>query len=189
MPSRPAWINAYDRASSDDRMMYDYWFDSVDQDHSGEIDAAELERALSGSGDQFSKSTVDLMIRLFDADNSKKIDRREFQILFQYIRAMRDSFESYDQGRLGHIGPEELQLALQSAHYPFTSMKTIMILFKRFDKRMTGRLTFENFLEMALYLGNWRTVFNQHDTAGEGTIRVNMEEFIILDLANQESAF
>ena len=28
-------INEYDRASSDDRMMYDYWFDSVDQDRSG----------------------------------------------------------------------------------------------------------------------------------------------------------
>lgn len=140
-----------------------------------EIDAAELERALSGSGDQFSKSTVDLMIRLFDADNSKQIDRREFQILFQYIRAMRDSFESYDRAKQGHIGPEELQYALQSAQYPFTSQKTIAILFRRFEKRKTGRLTFENFLEVALYLGNWRTVFNQHDVAGEGTIRVNME--------------
>ena len=77
------------------------WFQAVDQDRSGQINALELQRALvNGNMSQFSEEACRMMIDMFDKDRSGTIDVREFSQLFDYIGQWRGVFQGFDRDRL-----------------------------------------------------------------------------------------
>lgn len=62
------------------------FFNQVDKDHSGKINAQELQSALiNGKGQPFSDKACNLMIGMFDIDRSGTIDVAEFEKLFNYV--------------------------------------------------------------------------------------------------------
>merc|ERR1712083_1072951 len=62
------------------------WFNAVDSDRSGQIDAKELQRALvNGNWSNFSEEACRMMIEMFDKDKKGTISIHEFGALFQYI--------------------------------------------------------------------------------------------------------
>lgn len=67
-------MEIYGSAQADEKFLLREWFNSVDQDRSGEIDKGELSLALSAAGEKISDSTVNLMIKIFDTDRSGNID-------------------------------------------------------------------------------------------------------------------
>ena len=76
------------------------WFQAVDQDRSGHINALELQRALvNGNMSQFSEEACRMMIDMFDKDRSGTIDVREFGQLFDYIGQWRGVFQGFDRDR------------------------------------------------------------------------------------------
>ena len=111
--------------------------------------------ALSAAGDKISESTIKLMMKIFDTDNSGTIDYYEFERLFRYIQVTRESFESYDYNRNGTLSLEEAFHAISRAKFDFKDASTMRLLCKKFDKGNRGELTFENFLELVMFLGNW----------------------------------
>merc|ERR1711915_500124 len=97
------------------------WFQSVDQDNSGQIDAAELGEALeNGDMNKFSEEACRMMISMFDSNLTGTIDVNEFGQLFQYINQWKTVFEGYDKDRSGVIDKEEYSEALQQMGYRFS---------------------------------------------------------------------
>uniref|UniRef100_A0A7S4I862 EF-hand domain-containing protein n=1 Tax=Vannella robusta TaxID=1487602 RepID=A0A7S4I862_9EUKA len=175
-----SWMNVYASQSHDELFVLEEWFKSVDQDNSGEIDSSELEAALNAAGDKFEKGTISLMVKIFDIDRNGTIEFNEFVHLFKYINVMRQSFESFDSRKQGFLTFEQTQAALTNARYDFSDPKTFQMLYRRFCNKPQG-MTFEDFMQMAIFLGNLRTLFTLHDTDKRGSIQLNAEEFILLD--------
>lgn len=93
------------------------WFTAVDRDHSGKINATELQSALvNAQGKHFSDIACQLMIGMFDHDKNGTIDVTEFQQLYAYINQWLTVFKNYDRDQSGHI--EEAELA-QGKQYQF----------------------------------------------------------------------
>merc|ERR1712110_475180 len=62
------------------------WFNAVDSDRSGQIDAKELQKALvNGNWSNFSEEACRMMIEMFDKEKKYSINIHEFGALFQYI--------------------------------------------------------------------------------------------------------
>ena len=95
---------------------------------------------------------------------------------------MRQSFESFDTFKNGILQLHEATQALKQAKYEFNNPTTFQMLFDRFRQNNRG-LTFENYMELAIFLGNLRTLFTLHDTDRDGYIQVNIQEFVFLDCA------
>jgi len=175
-----SWMNVYGSQTEDELFVLREWFRSVDQDNSGEIDAEELGAALNAAGDSFDKGTVNLMIKIFDFDKNGTIEFTEFTKLFKYINTMRSSFDSFDQGQRGFLNEQCTQRALEAAKYQFQDPRTVQMLFAKFQRTSEG-LSFEQFMQLAIYLGNLRTLFTLHDASQSGFIDINQEEFVLLD--------
>ena len=94
------------------------WFQAVDQDNSGHIDAKELGQALAnGDMSKFSEEACQLMITMFDSNLTGTIDINEFGKLFAYINQWKGTFEKYDRDRSGVIDQGEFSQALQEMGY------------------------------------------------------------------------
>lgn len=86
-----------------------HWFNAVDRDRSGKINATELQGALiNAEGKNFSDTACQLMIGIFDKDRSGTIDINEFQQLYAYINQWLSIFKTYDRDNSGHIEEGEL---------------------------------------------------------------------------------
>ena len=57
------------------------------------------------------------MIKMFDRDNTGKIDLNEFGHLWNYLGQWRQVFNRYDIDRSGNISQQELGSALQQMGY------------------------------------------------------------------------
>ena len=76
------------------------WFCAVDTDRSGMISAAEMQRALSNGFSQFNIETVQLLMNMFDSNQSGQIGFEAFQKVFEFINQWAKIFQSYDRDRL-----------------------------------------------------------------------------------------
>lgn len=85
------------------------WFNTVDKDRSGQINAKELQAALvNGQGKNFSDQACNLMIGMFDKTKKGTIDVNEFQQLYTYINQWLSVFRTYDRDQSGSIEENEL---------------------------------------------------------------------------------
>ena len=64
------------------------------------------------------------MIKMFDRDNTGKIDLNEFGQLWNYLGQWRQVFDRFDADRTGHISQQELTSALQQMGYRFILTQT-----------------------------------------------------------------
>ena len=91
------------------------WFQAVDQDNSGQIDAKELGQALAnGDMSMFSEEACRMMINMFDTNRTGTIDVHEFGKLFNYINDWKRMFENFDKDKEGTLSQEDFMAALQS---------------------------------------------------------------------------
>jgi len=163
---------------AEEKRILQNWFEAVNQDKSGKITAEQLGSALSAGGETFNSQTVQNMIQMFDRNSQGTIDFLEFTYLFAYIKAMRQSFESYTgmkpNGLLDKTGVDR---ALTDARYRFANNRSLLILCSKFDKKNKGMISFENFLEIGVYLGTMRTWFQKNGWRAEGPDGVLSPEF------------
>ena len=96
------------------------WFQAVDQDDSGQIDATELGQALAnGDMTKFSEEACRMMITMFDTNMTGTIDVHEFGKLFKYINDWKGMFENFDRNKEGTLSQEDLTAAFQSMGYRY----------------------------------------------------------------------
>ena len=97
----------------------------VDTDRSGQIDAAELQRALSHTH-TFHVQTVAIIMKCFDRDDNGHINFQEFAQLWTFISQWKECFDRLDTDRSGNLDFGEMKQALASFGYrltdPFISM-------------------------------------------------------------------
>merc|ERR1712130_339562 len=153
------------------------WFQAVDQDRSGHINAIELQRALvNGNMSQFSEETCRLMIEMFDADRSGTIDLREFGMLFDYINQWRNAFMGFDRDRSGSIDEGELGQAMTQLGYRF-SPAFLSGLAARADPR-SRRISLDRFITTMVQLRKVTDSFRRRDREGRGMATIAYEDFL-----------
>eukprot|EP00879_Flechtneria_rotunda_P033938 GHRR01037853.1.p1 GENE.GHRR01037853.1~~GHRR01037853.1.p1 ORF type:complete len:129 (-),score=20.24 GHRR01037853.1:216-602(-) len=91
------------------------WFDAIDTDRSGRLDAKELQRALALGNLNFGLNDVDQMVRAFDTSNARSLGYEEFQRLHIFLVNVQNSFQTFDRDRSGKLTPDEVTNALRQA--------------------------------------------------------------------------
>ncbi|XP_072029449.1 programmed cell death protein 6-like [Amphiura filiformis] len=161
------------------------WFQSVDQDKSGQITALELQQALTNANwSHFNPETCRLMIGLFDKDNSGTIDLREFGALWAYITQWRGVFERYDKNRSGNIDSGELYQALNEMGFRVSAPFSNMII-SRYDIQARQSLKLDDFIQICVLMRSLTDAFRQRDTQMSGTIQISYEDFMCMALLNK----
>jgi len=157
------------------------WFNAVDSDRSGQIEAKELQKALvNGNWSNFSEEACRMMIEMFDKDKKGTISIHEFGALFQYINQWKATFESIDKDRSGYIESAELSQAFQQMGYRFTPT-FVQNLLSKYDPR-TRRLTLDNFIVACTQIQRLTTSFRTRDREMRGQATLAYEDFVGLAL-------
>jgi len=153
------------------------WFQAVDQDRSGQIDAKELGQALAnGDGTMFSEEACRMMINMFDTNMTGTIDVNEFGRLFQYIQQWKAMFEGFDKDKTGSIDQGEFNQALQQMGYRFTP-NFVQNLLAKFDPR-SRKLTLDNFITVSVQIKRLTDSFRARDTEMQGRATIAYEDFV-----------
>jgi len=153
-------------------------FQSVDRDRSGRISADELQKALSnGSWRPFNPETCRMMIGMFDTDGDGAVSFSEFSALWNYINDWTRCFRTFDRDNSGNIDKGELVSALTQFGYrlsdPFYNL-----LMQKFDRSHSGRILFDDFIQLCVVLQTLTAAFREKDTDRDGFIRIHYEEFL-----------
>jgi len=149
------------------------WFEQTDSDRSGAIDANELQRLLQAAGSDYDMQTVDLMIDMFDKDNSKTINYHEFRSLYGYITEMSTAFREVGEDSLDERGVERALMNhtgfLNKLNNPAALQLVPMLvptLFQMFGKG-NGRLTMRDFMQLALFFGLFLSIMERGGMTGQ----------------------
>jgi len=155
-------------------------FQKVDQDHSGQITANELQTALSnGTWKPFNHETIRVMISMFDANNDGAVNFDEFVALWKYVSDWTTTFRSYDRDNSGNIDKQELMNALTTFGYRLSN-SFYDILMRKFDRSATSKIMFDDFIQLCVGLQTLTAAFRDKDTDRDGVITVGYEEFLVM---------
>jgi len=158
-------------------------FQSVDRDRSGKITVTELQTALSnGTWSPFNPETVRLMIGMFNRDSDGAINFEEFVQLWKYVTDGTRTFRGYDRDNSGNIDKSELMTALTSFGYRLSDPFYNMML-RKFDRSNTGKIHFDDFIQLCVVLQTLTAAFREKDTDLDGWIRIQYEEFLTMVFA------
>lgn len=168
-------------------------FERVDTNHSGRISARELSMALLNfDNTRFQESTVRLMIKLFSTPNSsnlKGLNFEQFVSLWKYLTAYKKLFVAADLNNSGDISFGEFQRILEQIGYKL-NVDLVLHLFQKFSNKevgiegtSVGKLKFDAFIELLVYLRKLTDIFKQYDKDLSGVATINYLDFL-LEISN-----
>lgn len=141
---------------------------------SGQLSEAELKAALvNGDWSSFDPHTVKMMIRMFDADRNGSINFDEFCGLWGFLAAWRNLFDRFDVDRSGNISYNEFTEALVAFGYRLSS-GFVGLLFKTYDRRGEGAMSFDLFVQACISLKRMTDVFKKYDDDRDGYITLSL---------------
>ncbi|KAK5639542.1 hypothetical protein RI129_012034 [Pyrocoelia pectoralis] len=154
------------------------WFAAVDKDHSGKINAKELQAALiNAQGNHFSDICCQLMVGMFDKQKTGTVDVNEFEQLYIYINQWLAVFRTYDRDQSGAIEEQELGQALQQMGFRF-SPNFIKELINRSDLESHQKMSVDQFIVVCVQIQRFTEAFRIRDQQMQGTITIGFEEFL-----------
>lgn len=154
------------------------WFNTIDRDHSGKINAKELQAALfNGQGKHFSEGVCHLMINIFDKNRNGTIDVREFQELYHYINNWMNVFKMYDKDKTGFIEEAELSLAVQQMGFRF-SPDFFKVIVAKSDTLNHRQINSDQFIAFCVQLQRFTEIFRMKDKEQKGMINIGFEDFL-----------
>ncbi|KAK4131918.1 EF-hand [Trichocladium antarcticum] len=153
-------------------------FRAVDKDGTGQLSERELSAALvNGDWTSFDPQTVRMMIRMFDTDRSGSIGFEEFCGLWSFLASWRSLFNRFDTDRSGNICLDEFSNALVAFRYRLSD-RFVEILFRTYDKRNEGVMSFDLFVQACISLKRMTDVFKRYDDDRDGYITLSFEDFL-----------
>ncbi|KAI1345288.1 EF-hand [Xylariaceae sp. FL0016] len=154
-------------------------FKAVDKNRTGQLSELELSAALvNGDWTAFDPQTVRMMIRMFDSDRSGTIGFEEFCGLWSFLASWRTLFDRFDTDRSGNISLDEFSNALVAFRYRLSS-GFVELLFKTYDKRNEGVMSFDLFVQACISLKRMTDSFKKYDTERVGHITLSFEDFLV----------
>jgi Ca2+-binding EF-hand superfamily protein len=153
-------------------------FRAVDKDGTGQLSERELSAALvNGDWTAFDPHTVRMMIRMFDSDRSGTIGFEEFCGLWSFLASWRTLFDRFDADRSGNISLPEFTNALIAFRYRL-SPQFVELIFRTYDKRGEGVMSFDLFVQSCISLKRMTDVFKKYDDDRDGYITLSFEDFL-----------
>ncbi|ESN96240.1 hypothetical protein HELRODRAFT_67965 [Helobdella robusta] len=161
------------------------WFQAVDRDRTGKINANELQMALTNANwSKFNLDTCRLMITMFDRDKSGQIDINEFQGLWTYIHQWKTIFDQFDRDRSGTIDGNELHSAYLQMGYRLSPQFSQSVVY-RFDMSGQQRISLDYFIHSCILIKNITEQFRARDTANSGFVQIGYEDFVSAVVLNK----
>lgn len=153
-------------------------FRAVDKAGTGQLSEKELSAALvNGDWTAFDVQTVRMMIRMFDSDRNGTIGFDEFCGLWSFLASWRTLFDRFDVDKSGNICLSEFTDALIAFRYRL-SPQFVELLFRTYDKRNEGVMSFDLFVQACISLKRMTEVFKKYDDDRDGFITLSFEDFL-----------
>eukprot|EP00879_Flechtneria_rotunda_P002386 GHRR01002582.1.p1 GENE.GHRR01002582.1~~GHRR01002582.1.p1 ORF type:complete len:169 (+),score=42.16 GHRR01002582.1:192-698(+) len=153
------------------------WFDAIDTDRSGRLDAKELQRALALGNLNFGLNDVDQMVRAFDTSNARSLGYEEFQRLHIFLVNVQNSFQTFDRDRSGKLTPDEVTNALRQAGFNLDP-PAMMAMIGKFDPDNSGSLSLDEYIRACLFLQTAARTFGAFDPQRTGQIHLSFNQFV-----------
>jgi len=136
------------------------WFDDVDRNHSGSIDAKELKKALKHAGAKYSTKEAQKMIDMYDLDDSHTITFDEFRGLYNYLQDLDISFDK--QGN-GEMSLDQVQSFFQQKNVGSELRERDQHVAQLFKKHAgsQGKISKKQFIMIAIALGILVRMYNK----------------------------
>lgn len=163
-------------------------FERVDTNRSGRISPKELSSALVNFDNTgFQNSTVQLMIKLFTTSGSPPgLNFELFVSLWKYLTAYKKLFVAADADKSGDISFGEFQRILEQIGYKLNVDVVLHLFLKFVDKEnnsftrsSVGRLKFDSFIELLVYVRKLTDIFKQYDKDLSGVATINYLDFLM----------
>jgi Ca2+-binding EF-hand superfamily protein len=112
---------------------------------------------------------------MFDTDRSGTIGFEEFCGLWGFLAAWRSLFDRFDADKSGNISLDEYTNALVAFGYRL-SPHFVDTLFRTYDKRGEGAISFDLFVQSCISLKRMTDVFKKYDDDRDGYITLSLWE-------------
>ncbi|KAJ8414575.1 hypothetical protein AAFF_G00037770 [Aldrovandia affinis] len=130
--------------------------------------------------DGFSIESCRSMVAVMDSDSTGKLGFHEFKYLWNNIKKWQGIYKSYDEDRSGVIGADELPNAFRAAGFPLNDQLFQMIIRRYSDE--SGNMDFDNYIGCLVRLDAMCRAFKTLDKDDNGTIKVNIQEWLQLTM-------
>jgi len=130
-------------------------FEKLDEDHTGQVDAEELSKALKKSDINFPEDRIEAIINEIDHKGNNSINYTEFLAATMTARKLLNEnrlvmlFREFDTDDSGYITKENLEEAFHKLDSPLTK-KQIQEIITEHDDSRDGKISFEEFSKMLL---------------------------------------
>nr|XP_023823846.1 calpain small subunit 1-like isoform X2 [Salvelinus alpinus] len=141
---------------------------------------AYAEQSESDEERQFRKVFQQLAGDDMESDSTGKLGFHEFKHLWNNIKKWQGVYKTYDTDGSGVIGADELPNAFRVAGFRLNDQLFQMII-RRYSEE-NGDLDFDNYIGCLVRLDAMCRAFNTLDKDNNGTIKVNVQEWLQLTM-------
>ncbi|MED6240524.1 Calpain small subunit 1 [Ataeniobius toweri] len=117
---------------------------------------------------------------VFQSDSTGKLGFHEFKHLWNNIKKWQGVYKQYDADHSGVIGADELPSAFRAAGFPLSDELFKMIIRRYSDE--SGNMDFDNYIGCLVRLDAMCRAFQTLDKDKNGTIKVNVKEWLQLTM-------
>jgi len=126
-------------------------FAEIDQDKNNKIERAELKRALTDVGYNFTDSQLESFFKMVDENNSGTVELKEFHTLTLFLRLARVLYVVADEDGNGEVEFSEFKGFLPTLGVT-ADESAAQNLFTSLDTSNKGYVSFEEFVNLVFYL-------------------------------------
>ncbi|XP_035034346.1 calpain small subunit 1a [Hippoglossus stenolepis] len=130
--------------------------------------------------DGFSIESCRSMVAVMDSDSTGRLGFHEFKHLWNNIKKWQGVYKTYDTDGSGVIGEDELPDAFRAAGFPLNDQLFKMIIRRYSDEN--GNMDFDNYIGCLVRLDAMCRSFKTLDKDNNGTIKVNVQEWLQLTM-------
>lgn len=152
------------------------WFELVDSNHTGNITAPQLQRALAVGNLDIPLSIVQQMIRMYDFDRNGTMSFEEFLALNKFLLKVQTVFSTLERGR-GFLTLNDVYEALAKLGFSLDS-PALYTVCESFDKNKMGMVRLDEFISLCIFVQSARNLFNSFDTTKQGRVTLDFNQFV-----------
>ncbi|XP_076847118.1 calpain small subunit 1a [Brachyhypopomus gauderio] len=130
--------------------------------------------------DGFTIESCRSMVAVMDGDSTGKLGFDEFKHLWNNIKKWQGVYKQFDADHSGVIGAEELPSAFRAAGFPLNDQLFQLIIRRYSDEN--GNMDFDNYIGCLVRLDAMCRAFKTLDTDNNGTIKLNIKEWLQLTM-------